>query len=48
MILRSKIQDVLFLDIETVPLHSEYEDLNDMEKYLWDRKARYINKDEQL
>ncbi|MCF8283714.1 MAG: 3'-5' exonuclease [Sphingobacteriales bacterium] len=47
MILRSKIQDVLFLDIETVPLHSEYEDLNDMEKYLWDRKARYINKDEQ-
>ncbi len=47
MILRSKIQDVLFLDIETVPLHAEYEELNDIEKHMWDRKARYINKGEQ-
>lgn len=47
MILRSKIQDVLFLDIETVPQHAEYEDMNDVEKHMWDRKARYINKGDQ-
>ncbi len=46
MFLRSKIQDVLFLDIETVSLHAEYDDLEGMDKYLWDRKARYINSDE--
>lgn len=47
MFLRSKIQDVLFLDIETVPLYAEYDELEGMEKYLWDRTARYINTEEE-
>lgn len=47
MFLLSKIQDVLFLDIETVSLHADYDELEGMDKYLWDRTARYINPEEQ-
>lgn len=44
--LSSRIQDVLFLDIETAPLHAEYEELEGIDKYLWDRTARYIHSDD--
>ncbi len=43
--LSSPIQDVLFLDIETAPIHAEYNDLEGIDKYLWDRSARYIDND---
>lgn len=33
---------VLFLDIETVPLHSDYNLLSDHQKKLWDKKAKTL------
>ncbi len=41
-----KISDILFLDIETVPLKPAYENLSDTEKELWDKKANKIAKKE--
>lgn len=41
------IEEVLFLDIETVPLAPEYNDLNEKWKQLWEHKMQYhINTDE--
>lgn len=35
------IQQILFLDIETVPLTYQYKDLDDTTRELWDEKLRY-------
>jgi uncharacterized protein YprB with RNaseH-like and TPR domain len=35
-------EKVLFLDIETVPQHPAYEYLPDNFKHLWDKKAKYL------
>jgi uncharacterized protein YprB with RNaseH-like and TPR domain len=35
---------VLFLDIETVPLHASYHQLDDRFKKLWDKKAIHLKK----
>ncbi len=35
------IDKILFLDIETVPLKYRYEDLNEHERYLFDKKVSY-------
>lgn len=39
-----KIEDVLFLDIETVPQYADYEMLSPDFKMLWDKKAGFICK----
>ncbi len=38
---------ILFLDIETAPQHSTYEQLTPEMQKLWDKKAGYLIKDEQ-
>lgn len=40
-----KTEDILFLDIETVPVTYRYDDLNTSAKKMWDAKFRF-NKDE--
>ena len=40
------LEDILFLDIETVPEVAEYEDLDDDKKELWEQKSQYQRKDE--
>lgn len=40
-----KIQNVLFLDIETVPIVYKYSDLDDDTKNLWETKFRYLQTD---
>ena len=45
MIDRINPQDVLFLDIETVPQYPSFEDLPDNYKELWDKKTTYARKD---
>ncbi len=41
------IEEIIFLDIETVPLASEYNGLNEKWKQLWEHKMRFqINNDE--
>lgn len=47
MLKNLNIEEVLFLDIETVPLAPEYKELNDKWKQLWEHKMQFqINNDE--
>lgn len=39
MLSRLVLDNVLFLDIETVPAHATYDELNDRLKHLWDKKS---------
>ena len=41
------MKNILFLDIETVPQHENYQSLDDRWKKLWDRKANQIAKNEE-
>ena len=41
------IEDILFLDIETIPQYSEYEGLSERQKLLWTKKARLIIKSDE-
>lgn len=42
-----KLEDVLFLDIETVPQQQDYEMLNPEFQSLWDKKASFICKNDE-
>lgn len=42
MLDKLKLENVLFLDIETVPLISKYNELSEIEKELWDKKSAYL------
>lgn len=46
MLTRINLEHVLFLDIETVPQHSDYSHLDDTAKQLWEQKTQYQRKDE--
>lgn len=35
------IEDILFLDIETAPLYADFDELNEKEKYLWEKISIY-------
>jgi len=41
-----RLENVLFLDIETVPASSEFSDLADEEKKLWERKAEILRRND--
>lgn len=38
---RFHLSQILFLDIETVPLYADYSSLSEVEKQLWEEKTRY-------
>ena len=40
------LDDILFLDIETVPLHQQYSELSAEAQMLWEEKTRYQRKEE--
>lgn len=46
MLKRIDPEHILFLDIETVPQYSDFNDLSDPEKQLWEQKTAYQRKDE--
>ena len=46
MLNKISIERILFLDIETVPLYSDYNQLDEKFKSLWDKKASYLIKNE--
>lgn len=46
MITRINLDTILFLDIETAPLFSSYEQLDDDAKSLWELKTKYQRKEE--
>lgn len=46
MIHKIPLDKVLFLDIETVPLAADWNDLDETEQKLWDKKTRFQRKEE--
>ena len=42
-----QLEDVLFLDIETVPQHSDFHQLDEATQYLWEQKSATMCKDGQ-
>lgn len=46
MLQKISLEDILFLDIETVPEHENYDALDDDKKELWEHKSKYQRKDE--
>ena len=46
MIEKIRLDNILFLDIETVPLEENFNSLDDEMKHLWELKTRYQRKDE--
>ncbi|WP_298323175.1 3'-5' exonuclease [uncultured Dokdonia sp.] len=41
-----QLEHILFLDIETVPQHASYDNLDETEKLLYTDKTKYLRKDE--
>ena len=41
MIKRINLEHILFLDIETVPQHENFDELDDTSKTLWELKSQY-------
>jgi 3'-5' exonuclease len=46
MLEQIKLENILFLDIETVPQQNSFDGLKEEEKKLWERKAQYLKKEE--
>lgn len=46
MLQKLQLENILFLDIETVPEVETYQDLDDPKKELWDHKSQYQRKEE--
>ena len=46
MIQKINLEDILFLDIETVPQEEDFKDLNQTSQELWQLKSQYQRKDE--
>ncbi len=46
MLHRIQLENILFLDIETVPLHENYHELDDISKELWAQKTSYQRKED--
>jgi 3'-5' exonuclease len=46
MLRNLNIEEVLFIDIETVPLEPEFKGLNEKWKQLWEHKMKYYDSDE--
>ncbi len=46
MLKRIKLENILFLDIETVPLFKNFSELDETAQQLWEQKTNYQRKDE--
>jgi len=46
MLQKINLEDILFLDIETIPEHENFDELDDEKKELWEQKSQYQRKDE--
>lgn len=46
MIQHVPLEKVMFLDIETVPQHGNWDDMDESGKYLWDKKTKPQRKDD--
>ncbi len=46
MIQKINLENILFLDIETVPIHESFDEVDDTLKLLWEKKTEYQRRDE--
>ena len=46
MLQKINLEDILFLDIETVPQKATFEELSHTEQELWEQKSQYQRKEE--
>lgn len=46
MLQKINLEDILFLDIETVPEHADFGELDDSKKELWEQKSQYQRKED--
>lgn len=46
MLQKINLENILFLDIETVPEKESFQELDDAKKELWEQKSRYQRKDD--
>lgn len=46
MLYKLQLENILFLDIETVPEVGDYQELDDIKKELWEHKSQYQRKDD--
>lgn len=46
MLQKINLENILFLDIETVPIHENFQDVDDTAKLLWEKKTEYQRRDE--
>lgn len=46
MLYKLNLEHILFLDIETVPQHQHFSDLDETAQLLWEQKTQYQRKDE--
>ena len=46
MLQKINLEDILFLDIETIPEYENFEELEEAKKELWEQKSHYQRKDE--
>lgn len=46
MLHKINLENILFLDIETVPEFSSYEEMDEQKQLLWDEKSKYQRKEE--
>jgi len=46
MLTKINIENILFLDIETVPIHENFNDVDDTLKVLWEKKTEYQRREE--
>ncbi|ATA68453.1 3'-5' exonuclease [Capnocytophaga cynodegmi] len=46
MLNKINLEDILFLDIETVPLSEDYQELSQTEQELWNEKTKYQRKED--
>ncbi|MFV8225279.1 3'-5' exonuclease [Christiangramia aquimixticola] len=46
MLQKLNLENILFLDIETVPEYRYYKELDEETRLLWDEKSKYLRKDE--
>lgn len=47
MLDQTRIEDILFLDIETVPQWEDFRQLDETSKAFWDKKSAYFRKEDQ-
>src|SRR5690554_7904617 len=47
MLQQYAIEDVMFIDIETVPQHSSFQEMDEVFQSLWDKKSTFFRTEEQ-